>query len=214
MVCCKRFIRIEENVVGLILFRVLTRLTIIMRLFIAIQIPKDIREDIVRIEQSLSALFRAKWVGFDNIHLTLKFLGEIDEKRLDEVKEILYSTAKRYNGFPLSLKGIGGFPDLRRPRVIWIGVKDGERYVVNIMDDLEEKFVRFGLEPEKRKKTAHITIGRVKDRIKMLEQKEREDIERLDYKSRLFEVDSVSLVKSILTPEGPVYTVVGSYPLG
>jgi 2'-5' RNA ligase len=182
-----------------------------MRLFIAIEIPEDIRNEVVAVEEKLGSFYRAKWVEKDNIHLTLKFLGDVEEKGLKDIKNIVSEISKKNSGFDLNLENIGGFPNLKRPRVLWIGVGQGKENTVSLIEQLEKEFARLGIQPEKRKKTPHITIGRVKGLIERGGEKEREDVNKLTYKSRVFRVDTVSIIKSVLTPRGAIYTVLERY---
>ena len=184
-----------------------------MRLFIAIELPEDIKDEIVEIEEELRTFWSAKWVERDNIHLTLKFLGEIEDGRIEEVKRIVSETSQMNYRLSLNLENIGGFPNLKKPRIIWIGVREVEKRVVNIMENLEEKFIKFGIEPERKKKTPHITIGRIKGYLGKYSEKESKVIDGLIYKSRIFRVESISVIKSVLTPKGAIHTVIKQYPL-
>lgn len=184
-----------------------------MRLFVAIEIPEDIRDELVAVEGKLAGIYRARWVNRDNIHLTLKFLGEVEEKRLGDTAKIVSEISKDNPGFDLNLENIGGFPNLKRPRVLWIGVERGKENAVLLMEQLEKRFVRLGIKPEKRAKNPHITLGRVKGLMQRPDDRGREDINNLTYKSRVFRADAVSLIKSALTPRGAIYTVLERYAL-
>lgn len=185
-----------------------------MRLFIAIEVPDDIKNEVVALEEErLANFYRAKWIEKENIHLTLKFLGEVEERRLEDVKKIVSEISKNNAKFDLNLKNLGGFPNLKRPRVLWIGVEEGKENIVYLMEQLETAFARFGIEPEKRKKTPHITMGRVKELIQRYGGKEQKEINKLTYESRVFKANSILLFKSVLTPKGAVHTVVEQYAL-
>ncbi len=177
-----------------------------MRLFVAIEVPEDIRKEIFYIEEKLKEFYSAKWVEMANIHLTLKFLGEIEKERIEDVKRILKKISEGDTAFEINLERVGGFPNLKRPRVLWIGVNKGFEDVKGIMESLEEEFTKIGIEPEKRKKHPHITIGRVKKKEKKLSGE-------IDYESRIFEVKQISLIKSILTPKGAEHTTLERFVL-
>jgi len=184
-----------------------------MRLFVAIKIPEDIRDELVAVEGKLAGIYRARWVKRDNIHLTLKFLGEVEEKRLGDTAKIVSEISKDNPGFDLNLENIGGFPNLKRPRVLWVGVQRGEKNTVCLMEQLEKNFARLGIKPEKREKNPHITLGRVKGPTRSSDKKGRDGVNKLTYKSRVFRADAISLIKSELTPRGAIHTVLERYAL-
>lgn len=175
-----------------------------MRSFIAIEVPEDIRERVA----TLNSEFRIpnsefiKWVNKENLHLTLIFLGEVKEDFLEKVKVRLSEITSQKSPFYLSLKGLGAFPNIRNPRVIWIGVKKGDEEIEAIQGEIEKELTKIGYQPEPRKFHPHLTIGRVKSfgANKILS----EFFEK-DYQSRDFLVESVVLFKSTLTPQGPIY---------
>ena len=181
-----------------------------MRLFVAIELPEDIREELVAVEEKLKNFFKAKWVAKDTIHLTLKFLGDVEEKMLEDIKKTVSEISQKNHRFDLTLKDTGGFPNLEMPRVLWIGVEQGKKNTMGVMEQLEKELTKFGIKPEKREKSPHITIGRVKG-LAQRDTKKKEDIHKLTYKSRVFRADAVSLIQSVLTPSGAVYTVLGQY---
>ncbi|MDO9575002.1 MAG: RNA 2',3'-cyclic phosphodiesterase [bacterium] len=184
-----------------------------MRLFVAIELPEDIREELVVVEEKLENFFKARWVAKDNIHLTLKFLGDVEEKMLEDIKKTVSEISQKNHRFDLTLEDIGGFPNLKRPRVLWIGVEQGKKNTMCLMEQLEKELTNFGIKPEKREKSPHITIGRVKGLAQRDTEKRQEDIHKLTYKSRVFRADAVSLIQSVLTPSGAVYTVLERYML-
>lgn len=184
-----------------------------MRTFVAIKIPKEIKDKLTKLENDLrNGVFREafiKWVKPENIHLTLKFIGEIDERKLENIKTGLKKVMREYSPFRLSFAGVGGFPNLRRPRVIWVGVKEGKQTVISLATKIEDELARYKIEKEKREKSPHITIGRVKRPV-VLDSK---IVEELEFKAQSFKVTEIFLIKSQLTPEGPIYTDIASYRL-
>ncbi len=144
-----------------------------------------------------------KPVERENIHLTLKFLGDVDEGLLDEVKRVVSGLS--FEPFRMALAEAGVFPNLRRPRVIWAGVSEGGDEVAGIFRELEDGFMGLGFKREGRRFSPHITIARVRsgrNREGLVE----EVFRYRDVDFGGFEVGSVKLKRSVLTPRGPVYS--------
>jgi len=144
-----------------------------------------------------------KFVEPENVHLTLKFLGEIMPSLVEQVSQVVKDTG--FQPFSARLEGVGVFPNLRRPRVVWAGISDGVSQLVEVWKDVDTKLSRLGFEREKRGFSPHITIGRVRsgrNRDRLIE-----ELSTLsDYVFGDLHVDRVALKKSVLTPRGPIYT--------
>jgi 2'-5' RNA ligase len=125
-----------------------------MRLFVALLLPARVLEDLTRL---CSGLPGARWVSPENMHLTLRFIGEVDGAGADDVHMAL----KRIRGpaFPLALSGLGSFQSGRKIRQLWAGVAD-QPALIRLADDVEKALVRAGLEPEGRKFKPHVTLAR------------------------------------------------------
>ncbi len=183
-----------------------------MRAFLAIDITQ--KEILDRISGILREIKRTgalvKPVELENIHLTLRFFGEIDENDVVEIKSVLESSLRGFKTFNMKLVGLGAFPSLGSPRVIWIGVSEGVNEVKYLVNKITPKLNRIGTHRENRPFSPHITICRVKrynSALKSLIEK---------YKSEIFgtiKVSEISLKKSKLTPSGPIYTTLYSYKL-
>ncbi|MFH1354790.1 MAG: RNA 2',3'-cyclic phosphodiesterase [Candidatus Omnitrophota bacterium] len=179
-----------------------------MRTFIAIELPKEIKQELTKIQEQLKASEAdVKWVNPENIHLTLKFLGEIDEIKLKRINQIIQEVAKDRNGFRTNLSTLGVFPRVQSPRVIWVGIDKGDQEIKKLAEDLEEKIAGIGIAKEKRNFSTHITIGRVRT-----PHRREQLIQDLNKLSNVFsgrylgwEVTKVTLFKSTLTPKGPLY---------
>jgi 2'-5' RNA ligase len=144
-----------------------------------------------------------KPVERENIHLTLKFLGDVDEGLMGEVERVV--SGLRFEPFRMALAETGAFPNLRRPRVIWAGVSEGVDELSRIFRELEAGFVGLGFKREGRRFSPHITIARVRsgrNREELVE----EVLQHRETDYGGFEVKSVKLKRSVLTPRGPVYT--------
>ncbi len=179
-----------------------------MRAFIAIDLPVEIKDYLGRIEERLkTSAADVKWVSPANIHLTLKFLGEIDEQKKDSLIRIIESIAKDKDAFSLRLSSAGAFPNIKYPRVVWIGIDKGSVEVLKIAEELEEKIEKIGIPKETREFSSHITIGRVKsglNRLKLAEGIE-EINKELSEKQLELPAGKITLFKSTLSPKGPVY---------
>jgi len=170
-----------------------------MRTFLAVEIPENTRKvihDFIQVEGKRE--LPIKWVAFENLHITLKFLGEIDDKMKADITPVITGTCKKHSSFGVQLAGLGCFPNPRNPRVVWVGVKQGGEELCAIAAELEEEFTRFGFK-EERRFHPHLTIGRVKKSCKV------DDILAKKLCTDTFRVDAVVLFKSTLRPDGPVY---------
>ena len=178
-----------------------------MRAFIAIEVPKKIREKINHfIEEQNKKELPIKWVRFENLHITLKFLGEIDDKKKKEITPVIKELTNKFSPFKVTLEGIGCFPNPRNPRVLWIGVNEGSEQLCLIAKDAETTLSRYGFKEEKRFHP-HLTIGRIKKFCKV------DDILENQIKSEPFLADSITLFKSTLKPEGPIYEELQKFTL-
>lgn len=144
-----------------------------------------------------------KLVEPENIHLTLKFLGEIEPSLVEQVSQVVKETS--FQPFDARLEGVGVFPNLRRPRVVWAGITDGVPQLMEVWKDVDTKISGLGFERERRRFSPHITVGRVRsgrNRDRLVE-----EISALsDYVFGDLQVDRIVLKKSVLTPRGPIYT--------
>ena len=173
-----------------------------IRSFIAIDVEDQaIIERIIGI-QSLIGKGNVKLVEPENIHLTLWFLGNIGEGMVDIIYEQVLKKLD-FKPFTIELRGLGAFPKVSRPRVIWIGVRRGEKELKNIYEQLKRLLPKLGFRPDPKGFSPHITIARVKGRRTDLT---KIIMENTDYEFGSFEAERIKLKKSTLTPKGPVYT--------
>lgn len=174
-----------------------------MRLFLAVKIPDEIKGSIAHfLEPFLGIRAKVKWVEPQNLHLTLKFLGETPESRLPDLKEAARMVA--IDPFELTLSGSGAFPNLKAPRVFWIGVKEPEKRLTQLAEQIDYNLSQFGWEREKRRFSPHLTLGRVKDRSGLAEVCRA--FEQAQFEAATYRVDSFHLVESQLQRSGPIYT--------
>src|SRR5438067_10431014 len=132
------------------------------RTFIAIELGKDIRDRLVALQESLAAAAPdVKWVGPEKLHVTLLFLGEVDDRELPAVCRAAQEAMAARAEFVLSVEGVGCFPNPRRPRIVWAGIGQGVQEVVGVHDALEAPLLVLGCyRRAERKYTPHVTLGR------------------------------------------------------
>ncbi len=185
-----------------------------MRTFIAIELSPQIKDFLAQLQGRLKTSGSdVKWVGPQNIHLTLKFLGETDEAGLEKITALLEEIAQNTKPFPIRLASAGAFPKLKFPRVIWAGIDKGDSEVKKIAQGLEEKIAKakIGIPNESKPFSSHITLGRVRsglNRERLVENLETLISQPGEYFSgQEFTVTKITLFKSTLTPKGPIYEI-------
>ena len=179
-----------------------------MRTFIAIPLPQEIKDSLARLQEQLkSSGTDVKWVEPDNIHLTLKFLGERDDKKIEKIEQAIQDTAKDKTEFIAHISSVGAFPKISSPRVIWVGIDQGDSETKLIAGELEEKIAKIGIPKEEREFSSHITIGRTRSskNLEKLVKILNDCAKELDELKLKFNVKKIVLYKSTLTPRGPVY---------
>ncbi len=182
-----------------------------MRAFIAIDLPKEIKDYLSLLEAKLKQSGAdVKWVAPVNIHLTLKFLGEIDEQKTNKITQILEEISFRTPQYHLKLGDIGAFPNIKSPRIIWIGLAAGDNETKEIATNLEEKIEKIGIPKEDKPFASHITIGRIKSNLnrEKLTQALTALTTENDKAIYQFLATKLTLFKSTLTPQGPIYEAV------
>lgn len=183
-----------------------------VRAFIAIETPETVRSALAELQRELrDCRADIRWVNPDNIHLTLKFLGDIEEKRIDRIVAGIRGSCKGNDPFRLEVRGLGLFPNLRSPRVLWADVLE-EGSLTGLQGRIEDAMDLLGFKSEKRRYSPHLTVGRFrsqkgKDRIfQGIEQHNRESFGTIN-------VHTVTLMKSRLEPAGAVYSRLAVVPL-
>ena len=145
-----------------------------------------------------------KLVEPKNIHITLKFLGDVEEDQIDEIEQIMKESVKESKPFAIKLKGTGVFPNENYIKVLWIGIEGGQ-IIETIAVNIDERLTKLGFKKEKRGFSPHLTIGRVKTaKNKQILIKTIEDYRDTEFSTE--DVKMIKLMKSDLTPKGPIYT--------
>src|SRR5260370_22733359 len=130
-----------------------------IRTFIAVDLGKAVRGRLVALQDTLARTgSEVKWVEVENLHVTLLFLGEVDDREVHKVCRIVADAVKEYPAFPMTVETVGCFPNPRRPRVVWVGVGEGTQPLCAIHDALEDPLSDLGYRREERQYTPHITL--------------------------------------------------------
>ena len=191
-----------------------------VRVFVALDLPDLAKAVLRQTVQELGNLLPSgvRWVDPAGIHLTLKFLGDVDSGRVDLLLAAMDKAAGGFQccSFPLSLSGLGVFPNTREPRVLWAGVEGDLEALGRLQVLMDEALSEVGFARERRPFRPHLTLGRVRDQVSQTERKRIGEVMRT---ARLagdhcWEAQEIHLVRSTLTPGGAIYDSVGVKPLG
>ncbi len=183
-----------------------------LRLFVAVNLSAEIRERLVAAQEHLRrARADVSWVRPENIHITLKFLGETAEERVEAIRRALHAVASEHAAFRLAVAGVGTFGG-RVPRVVWIGVTEGAEPLTALAGHVESSLADLGFPREKRGFTAHLTLGRVRSgkNVGELAAAIREIQEE---RFGAVAADAFELIQSRLHPSGSVYTTLDRFVL-
>lgn len=174
-----------------------------IRAFLAIDVDEDLKAKMYRIIKEFKQIdANIKYVDLQNLHLTLKFFGDIDIEGIDLLSSKISKLVEGFDRFDLKIKGCGAFPNTNRIKVIWLGLENDE-IVKELHDELDKEFVRLGFDKDKRF-SSHLTIGRMKSAKGKT--KVKSTIEEFDdVEIGSMSVNSIILKKSTLTPQGPIY---------
>jgi len=184
------------------------------RSFLAFDIPEDIVADVCDIQKQIGEQgLKIKWVASQNLHLTVKFLGSVSSEKIEQVKAAAPDAAREAAPLKVAVRGVGVFPDMKRPQVVWVGLTGDTRPLIDFHDVLDEHLEQAGFEKDERRFNAHITMGRIKSKVNTTRLAEAMG-QFLEFESRAFGMDKLVLYKSDLQPTGPVYTQIDVFPLG
>ncbi len=177
-----------------------------IRAFIAFELPPVIISLLQKVQQELKLLkLRARWVRPENIHLTLKFLGDLDPDDIDKIGAAMTGAAIDFSPITMSVRGIGVFPGIKRPRVIWLALGGDIRSLLALQGRLEEKLAGVGFPKDKRSFKAHLTLGRIKQSANPAVIRQMIS-EYASLSSDEFTCNQVILFKSDLKPLGAVHS--------
>ena len=178
-----------------------------VRAFIGIELDNSLKSDLKEQLRALRKSFpNLKWVDSKNYHLTLRFLGEVNNETITELKSIINNSAKGINAIKATINQLGAFPHPDHPRVIWLGLGRGKKEMVELHSSLEADIQKLGFSGERHSYTPHLTIARLKKRSSP-EDSLKKTIKNYNWKERELVIDNITLFKSRLRPSGPIYSL-------
>ena len=174
-----------------------------IRSFLAIELDEDLVPKILDVQKEFKKTnANIKYVNSRNMHFTLKFFGNIDLDMAEDIGSAVEKVIKNYSSFDLNIRNCGCFPNKKVIKVLWLGLEEGSP-IINLQKDLDKEFGKLGFKKE-RNFISHLTIGRVKSPKNKKEI--RETIDKLEnIEIGQMKVSKISLKKSTLTPQGPIY---------
>ncbi len=190
-----------------------------IRSFIAIDLPADLKE---RLRQTSDSLSRqaprgsVRWSRIEGIHLTLKFLGDVARTDLGQIEAALAQVCRAQAPFVFTASGLGCFPNVRRPRVLWVGIREESGALAGLQREIERALDPLGHPPERRKFHPHLTLGRVKRKVPKRDVARLGEIVANSQVGDLTQVgvQSLHLFRSDLRPTGAVYTSLATFKFG
>ncbi len=189
-----------------------------VRAFIAIELGAELKRSLESVQIKLRdapSARRVRWVSPENMHLTLKFLGNIDAARIPDFSAALNRVAAQYAPFELTAHALGCFPNTRRPNVVWVGLEGNLIALTKLANDIDVACTALGVAPEERAFSPHLTLGRVSREASPADRDAIggaiERFPRNDFGS--IHADKVHLIRSDLRPGGPIYTILETAPL-
>jgi 2'-5' RNA ligase len=189
----------------------------LLRAFLAAELPDSLQDTIQSATSGLRKTLGdelVRWVPVHNVHLTLKFLGEVSPTSLELIKQMLTTEASQVQPFEVRIEGLGSYPGPKRPRVLWVGLI-APAALAALQHSIEAAAARLGFESEDREYSPHLTIGRVRQNLSASEQQKiraaLDEAQVGNLGSTL--VDAVHLFKSDLKPTGSIYTKLFTAPL-
>jgi RNA 2',3'-cyclic 3'-phosphodiesterase len=178
-----------------------------MRAFVAVFPPPEVRREALAWATRLTSDDRVRWTRPENVHLTLKFLGDVRAESLDGIRVALGEVCAEHAPFDAVLAELGAFPSARRAKILWVGVGAGSERLRSLAADVDDALASLGFEREKRPYVPHLTLGRVRGRTLNFDLPP-------GVEGTGFRVRRVELTESTLAPKGATYRTVGDFALG
>jgi len=178
-----------------------------MRCFIAVPLDNELRKNVKEVQKKFKIVENLlKFVKSENLHITVKFLGNVNKTQIERIKQNVRVALKNRGPFQIEIRGIGVFPSTNYVRVIWLGVENGREELIKIMKSIDEKLEILGFKKEK-EYIPHLTLARVKNvRINEKEKLKKLIEELKNVRIGVMKVSSLVLYKSELLPSGPIYS--------
>lgn len=180
-----------------------------IRVFVGFFVTKRIQEAVEKLQAQTERFIRGKWVEPQNYHITFQFIGEVEPERVVDLLKSLQEVAKGSRPIRIKYRGLGVFPGIDRARVLWIGVSDGHRQLVDLARNIVRANKRVGIREEGKPFYPHVTVCRIKEYEKRPLKELLKQHEHTFFGEDL--VDRVALIKSSLTSIGPTYTVIEEF---
>ena len=181
-------------------------MTDVVRTFVAVEIPLEVKDRANRMIGKLrDAPAKVKWVAPAHMHWTLKFLGDVGLLEIPPVCEAIRRAVEPLAAFSVEVRGAGAFPDVRRPRTVWIGTGQGSEQMIELHDAIEFELAKLGYRSENRRFRPHLTIGRVRQSPGGIGELGRLLEKHADFDGGLSHVDDVVVFSSVLGPDGPTH---------
>jgi RNA 2',3'-cyclic 3'-phosphodiesterase len=187
-----------------------------VRLFIACEVPDDVREDIGEVIETLRGRSGSavRWIRAEGVHVTLKFLGEVPVKKLPSIKLAVQEAVVGHSPFELEFSNIGTFGGREGLRIMWVGIAGDVLRLEALVRAVNAALAVVGFEPERRPFRPHLTLGRVRDEIPTRQRAEIEvAVGKMAVPSTSWRTTQVSLMRSRLTRQGASYEILASFPL-
>ena len=185
-----------------------------IRSFLAFELPSQIRQVLLRVHDELKrSKLDVRWVRPEGIHLTVVFMGDVQEADISPIVKGIGEACLTYGPFPVALRSMGCFPNSRKPSVLWLGVESDLERMSRFRDDLQEKLLPFGIQAEKRDFRPHLTLGRFKKPGRSPAELEELLSKHRGLTSPVCPLNELILFKSDLKPGGAVYAKMGSWAL-
>ena len=181
-----------------------------IRAFIAVELTNEVKSGLKQLQTQLKSTQHpfVKWVSPEGIHLTLKFLGNIPLERVRKINEIIENAIAGTSEFRIAIKDVGGFPNLKQPRVLWVGVGGDMEKLIKLQHRIDDGLVPLGFTKEKRSFTPHLTLARLREGVSA-QDRQTFGAKITAMQPKLFYemvVGSVNLMKSQLLPTGAIYS--------
>ncbi len=182
-----------------------------MRLFYCLELLPGVRESLYRVGEPLRRVeARVAWVRAENLHVTMRFLGEVEPEKLEQLRTVGAECAQRASPFELCFNQIGAFPNWERPRVLWVGCRSPSEMVFRLQRDLETALQARGFAPEDRF-TPHLTLGRNKDDSTAALKRLAESAQKIKLFEYCTKISVLTLMESRLASQGAIYTPVSHF---
>jgi 2'-5' RNA ligase len=193
-----------------------------IRTFVAVELDSGLTQALAGVQEKLKGELhrlrprvRLQWVRPDSVHLTLKFLGAIEQSQVGIIVQALESVTREHVPFSVDVKGFGVFPDLRSPRVLWMGLSGSIDRLIRLAGSIDAALIPFGFQAERKPYSPHLTMARVKEQSHAIGEALAESgVMRECACLGILSIQSVALMQSVPSPSGSIYSCLGRVLLG